>query len=567
MVVFEIIRYKNFMSVGNTQIEIPLNKHATTLISATNGSGKSIMLDAICYVLFGKAYRKVNLDQLLNSINLKQLVVEIEFSIGTKKYKVVRGMKPSIFQIYVDGTLLNVEASSRDYQSILEKNILGFNRRAFTQVVVMGSASYVPFMKLEKKDRRAFIEDLLNILVFSEMSKLANKDFTTKSDELKTINNKLASLKEIILVIHNQVKKQEDSTKGHIEQLGSKISGLIRRNDDLQEMLNDLRSQYNDESKIKTEVDAKKQKLSVLLDMRRKIAQKLGDINSNLDHFCSMDTCPTCTQNIGDGVKSKYSSDINPKKVEYEDGLAKIDQKIFQFNSVDAEMNEVVVRMNSINQNMQRLNTEMYGNSMLIDNSRRELSELQGVDVSEEREKLRDYAKQLIELEQKKDELAKKHALIAPAQLMLKDDGAKAKIIKQYIPEINRLVNLNLSKLDFFCQFILDEEFNECVKSRHRDAFTYDSFSQGEKQRIDLSLLFAWREIAAKKNSLYTNLIVLDEILDSAMDGTGLDLCFNLIRDMKKTNVFVISHRETISEHFDHTIKLTKKNNFTQIVN
>jgi DNA repair exonuclease SbcCD ATPase subunit len=565
VIIFERISYKNFMSVGNVPMEIELNKHHTVLITADNGAGKSVMLDAICFALFGRAYRSINKPQLLNSINLKQLLVEIEFSIGIRKYRVVRGIKPNIFQIFVDGKLVN-EDSSRDYQKVLESNILKMNFRSFTQVGVMGSAAYIPFMKLKTDVRREFIEELLDIRVFSVMKELLSTRNKVVKESLRDVDSSLKSLREVCLVIDGHVKAKTNELTDNIDRIKAECQAALDDNESAQVELVKFNTVLKEAKDGKVGYDKKATLLDEILDAQRRLKKKLQTMRSEIQNFDSLQVCPTCTQHVTDDVKAKFKSSFASAADEYTTALAQLEDKQTRVEGQVEELSGFCEMLTATNTKISELNRRIFGNNLLIDKHNRELTRLNttpSVDV--DRKKLKETAKKIVELDQTRADLVDTQRVNEQALAMLQDNGAKAKVIKQYVPVINKLVNKYLAKLDFFCQFTLDEEFNESVKSRHRDEFSYDSFSQGEKQRIDLALIFTWREIAALKNSVNMNLIIMDEILDAAMDGGGLELCFDLIKDMKKANIFVISHREAISENFDHTIHLMKKNNFTQI--
>ncbi len=565
MIIFELIRYKNFMSVGNVPMEIKLNTHHTTLITADNGAGKSVMLDAICFALFGRAYRSINKPQLLNSINMKQLLVEIEFSIGIRKYKVIRGIKPNIFQIFVDGKLIN-EDSSRDYQKVLETNILKMNFRSFTQVGVMGSAAYIPFMKLKPDVRRDFIEELLDIRVFSVMKDLLSARNKTVKESLRDLDSSLRSMREVCMVIDGHVKSKQNELTSNIDRIKAECQAALDENDALQAELETLNQEMVTVQAGKATYDKKASVLDEIMSAQRRVQSKLKTMRNDIDNFESMDVCPTCTQHVTDETKEKFKGTFANSITEYNDALQQLMEKQTRVEGQIEELTEYASRMVAITTRVSELNRKIFGNNLIIDKQNRELERLnQPSSIEADKKKLRETAKQIVVMDQQREELIEAQKINEHGLSMLQDNGAKAKVIKQYVPVINKLVNKYLAKLDFFCQFTLDEEFNEKVLSRHRDDFSYDSFSQGEKQRIDLALIFTWREIAALKNSVNMNLIIMDEILDAAMDGMGLDLCFGLIKDMTKANIFVISHREAISDSFDHTIHLRKKNNFTEI--
>lgn len=566
MILFETIKYQNFMSVGNSPVTIQLNKAKTTLISAPNGVGKSVLLDAICFALFGKAYRKINKNQLINSINMKALMVEVTFSIGTTKYRVIRGIKPNVFQIFMNDKLINEDASSRDYQKILEQQILKFNYRAFTQVCVMGSAAYTPFMKLETADRRLFIEDLLDIKVFSVMNKILSEKIKENKQANKEIDVNLTSLRDLVETLDGIVKQKNTKSDDDINQLKDEIRVATEETQVNEKEQQSVTENVNGLKEQIAKLDALDDKLVEITKARKKIKDRIKT-NSDAVDDPSTTTCPTCKRDLPEEEVSLHTEGLMQKIAadtalldQANEAFEKIQTKIEAFAGVQEKFNEETAKLREINQ-------KIYGNNILLERLNKELSK--AVKVSSDTtdsDKLREAAGRLVVAQEKKKQLIEEKQIQDTAHVLLNDSGIKAKIIRQYIPTINKLVNKYLSALDFFCKFTLDEEFNEVVKSRHRDIFSYDSFSQGEKQRIDLSLIFTWREISAMKNSLHTNLIIMDEMLDSSMDGDGMNYCFDLINKMDKSNVFVVSHREAISDKFDDVIRLRKKNNFTERV-
>lgn len=572
MLIFEKLSIQNFMSVGNHPLVFVLNAVQSTLIMAPNGSGKSILLDALCFVLFNKAYRKINKAQLINSINKKKTIVECVFSIGTKRFKIVRGIKPDKFEIYRDvdangenGELVNQD-STRDYQEYLEQNILQFNYRAFTQVGVMGSAAYTPFMRLKPDVRREFIEELLDIKVFSTMKDLAFKQLKDAKDNVKTIGTEIVSNSNLIDMLKKHIAEMASNTKENSDRLNEQIATLMEENRVISENVTEINEKV---SILNEKIDAEKKKLSKkteLTDIRTQLVKNIKSLKVEIDRMSALDVCPTCTQKVTEETKTTYIDGMKSSGETYIETLNKLDKKLVKYSNVSDVLAELNGELTTLNRKLLDQNSKINVNNALISSLNSELNRAtNSTDTQSKNAELDKLNKKHTLLLDKKNELLDQQSLCNAAYSMLQDDGIKSKVIKKYVPVINKLINLNLEKLDLFCQFTLDECFNETVKARHRDIFTYDSFSQGEKQRIDIALLFTWRELSSMKNSLNMNLVVMDEILDTAMDSEGMKLCIDLIKSIKNTNVIVISHREAISDEFDQVIHLKKKNNFTQI--
>ena len=561
------MKMQNFISVGNAPLVILLNKSQTTLITAPNGTGKSILLDALCFCLFGKAYRNINKPNLINSINQKKCTVEIGFSIGSHQYRVVRGIKPNIFEIYDGANLINQDPNIKDYQKVLEQQLIKMNYRAFTQVVVMGSAAYVPFMKLTTQNRREFIEDLLDIRVFSVMNKLLAAQIKTTKDDLLNIERDITTSKEIIKVIESHLAEK-------IATAEEKKSLLLEEKKKTQL---EIKKYEEEQQNVKKEIAEKTLELEsynsqqdVLIDIsvkRKRLLTSILSLEEDLKHQTETLICPACTQNIPHDVRSGFVARLQSRIDESHMTMVELNsQEDLLRNSLSG-----VVALNndisSLNTRYQALNEEVYGNTLMLKKVNRQLLEIEdelSVDAPD-KSKLKSVAKNIVALDRQKRILLERQQIQSGAHLMLQDSGIKAKIVKQYVPTINKLVNKYLNQLDLFVNFNLDENFNEIIKSRHRDTFTYDSFSQGEKTRIDMALIFCWRAIAASKNSINTNLIILDEIVDSSMDGGGMDQCIGLLNSMISNNIFVVSHREAIADKFSATLRLEKKNNFTQL--
>ena len=567
MIIFKNIQYKNFLSTGNTPIKIDLNRSTTTLIIGTNGSGKSTLLDALCFGLFNKPFRLIKKNQMVNTINQNDCVIEIDFSVGTRNYKVVRGIKPNIFKIYKDGLVINQDANNIDYQKYLEKNIMKLNYRSFIQVVMLGSSSYEPFMKMRPSYRREVVEEILDIRVFglmdinlrSQQSDLQKKltDTRHKCDILKTkydteitYLNTLKTKGDTFKEVKEKSLKQNNTNKKVYEK---KI-----------EQLNIELALQNEKIKDKSNFDGKLIKLNKL---ETKITQNLDTHKKTLDFFNKNDTCPTCTQPIDKTFKHDKCNTTKNKIDKLSEGLkdlikeiADTEEKIKGFAGVSNKINDMRVDIAKINNSLENIQYS----SENINEELKNFDEENDIDKLEK--KLNNMKIDIDVAEKNLSEIVEEKGYVDILREVLNDTGAKAKIIKKYLPIMNNLINQYLQSMDFYVSFNLDEEFNETVKSRFRDNFNYNSFSEGEKMRIDLALLFTWRAIAKMKNSTNTNLLLLDEIFDSSLDGQGTDDFFKIVRTLKNENVFVISHKgDILFDKFTNIIKYEKYKNFTRL--
>ena len=554
------------MSIGNSPVTIHLNKAKTTLITAPNGTGKSVMLDGLCFCLFGKAYRKITKPQLVNSINQKKCSATVEFSIGKSEYKVIRGIKPNNFEIYHDGKIINQDPNVKDYQKVLEQQILKMNYRAFTQVVVMGSAAYIPFMKLDSEHRREFIEDLLDIRVFSAMNKMLSSQIKTTKDTLKIVDVELAAKKEVAKVISSQIKEKSSSTEENKTLLLDEKSRINADTLRIKEELCKLDEYHEKLTTRLHELSELEESLSGVSSKKKSTISKITAIQSDLDDIDNVNECSSCNQKLPKEFKDIARQNLSSNIIKLQQQLDELLHKESELKVDISGYDNIRSSLTECNESMRTLNEQFYGNNLLLKKVNSQLEALEDeIQNPPDKSKLKELAKKIVQLDKQKRELLDQQELQSVAQGFLHDSGIKSKIVKQYVPTINKMVNQHLSKLELFVNFNLDENFNEVIKSRHRDTFTYDSFSQGERQRIDMALIFCWRTIATMKNSINTNLIILDEIVDSSMDGNGMDLTIELLKAMKNNNVFVVSHRENIADKFDQTLKLVKKNNFTTI--
>ena len=567
MITFKKIKYKNFLSTGNTPIEVDFSKSKTTLIVGTNGSGKSTLLDAICFVLFNKPFRLIKKDQMINTINLSDCIVEIDFIVGTVPYKVVRGIKPNKFEIYKNNKLINQDANNIDYQKYLEKTIMKLNYRSFIQVVMLGSSSYEPFMKMKPRYRREVVEEILDIRVFGLMDLNLRSQQSDLQKRLTDARHKVDILKtkhDTESQYLNTLKSKGDSFKEVKEKSLQQNQTNKRVYEKKIEQLNVDLAVHNEKIKDKVTYDSKLVKLNKL---ESKISSNLENHKKTLDFFEKNDTCPTCTQPIDKDFKTKKSKTTQDKIDTLSSGLkdliteiTKTEEKIKGFNNVSTKINEMKIDIAKINNSLENINY----NSDAINEELKNFSSEN--DISSIENKLEVMKVDIDTSKQELDKIVEEKGYVDILREILNDTGAKAKIIKKYVPIMNNLINKYLQSMDFFVSFNLDEEFNETVKSRFRDNFNYNSFSEGEKMRIDLALLFTWRAIAKMKNSANTNLLILDEIFDSSLDGQGTDDFFKIIGTLKNENIFVISHKgDILFDKFTNIIKYEKYKNFTRL--
>ena len=567
MIHFETVRWKNFLSTGNNFTEIQLDRNSTTLIIGENGAGKSTILDALCFGLFGKPFRNINKPQLLNSVNGSAALVEVEFRIGTKKVKVVRGIKPNVFEIYVNGKLYNQDANSRDYQKYLEQQILKLNYRSFTQVVILGSSTFIPFMQLKSKHRREVVEEILDIQIFSLMNMLLKQKLKTISDDMReadyhySLTGEKISLQEkyIADVEQNREKIIKEKTfliAGNEEDIFKKRSRISDIEDDTSAM----HDKISNSAKIE-------EKFNKLKDIQSQLKEKHRAHSKLINFFENNEDCPTCQQHIDESFKDDMVEKENSKSEKLNSGIKELLEELKQ---TQAKVNII----NEVNQNIQVNRVEIAKeNSSLVQLEKFNAtlqSEISGLECGKvnkgDHEKLNELKETLSGFDMQKAKLREEQTYSEAARNMLQDTGIKTKVIKQYLPIMNRLINTYLTSMEFYVNFTLNENFEETIKSRYRDEFTYASFSEGEKMRIDLALLFTWRAVAKMKNSTNTNLLILDEIFDSSLDGTGTDEFLKILNTLGDENVFVISHKQdALADKFRSTIKFEKVKNFSHV--
>ena len=566
MITFKKIRWKNFLSTGNQWTEVLLDEHRNTMIIGTNGAGKSTILDALTFSLFNKPFRKINKPQLVNSVNEKDCQVEVEFDIKNKEYKIVRGLKPAKFEIWIDGELQDQDASAVDQQKKLEQNILKLNFKSFTQIVILGSSTFVPFMQLPTAHRREVIEDLLDIKIFSSMNVLIKDKIRSIREETRTLELKRDSLKDKLKMQKEFIEQIEQSSKNDIKEKKEQIKNIaeeankyIITNTRLVEEIDDL-----ERVNVWTPDTLKK-----LTSLRTKIQTKRETVNEETVFFNDHSVCPTCTQSIEEEFRLNRIGTLNASIEKLNEGLTDLDSKIEEEEKRESQYNELSKEVTSLNNEVSQNTVRVSGLQRQCRNLESEIQRItdQLANRNSEHEKLNDFNETLQGVYEDlatKTESVQNHDF---AYSLLKDGGVKTKIIKQYLPLINKQVNRYLQLMDFFINFQLDEEFNESVQSPIHDNFSYASFSEGEKMRIDLALLFTWREVAAFKNSVSTNLLIMDEVFDSSLDGLGTEEFLKIIRYViSNANVFIISHKESLFDKFENVLRFEKVKGFSRKV-
>ena len=569
MILFKTIRWKNFLSTGNQYTELDFTSHTTNLIIGTNGAGKSTVLDALTFSLFGKPFRKINKPQLINSVNDKDCRVEVEFSIGNVEWKVIRGIKPAIFEIWRNDSLLDQSAAALDQQKWLEQNVLKMNYKSFTQIVILGSSTFVPFMQLPAAHRREVIEDLLDIKIFSSMNMIIKEKIRTVREDIKVLELKKESLfdkvkmqQEFIEELENRGNANINANKGKISKLDAEVGIYMNENSITEEKI----FKYTKEQEIVTGAADKLRKLG---NLKGKISQKVSVITQEHKFFTENTVCPTCTQSIEEDFRINRIKDAQDKAKELQSGYKELEEAIKEEEERERQFTTLSKEISKLTNGISQNNIKIAGCQRQIRDLEHEIQVLTEnlANRNSEHEKLESFKDNL---KTTYDELASKKDSINYYDFtysLLKDGGVKSKIIKKYLPLINQQVNRYLQMMDFYINFTLDEEFNETVQSPIHEDFSYASFSEGEKMRIDLALLFTWREVARFKNSVNTNLLIMDEVFDSSLDGFGTEEFLKIIRYViKDANIFVISHKTGLEDRFESVIKFEKVKGFSRMV-
>lgn len=572
MIAFETIRWRNFLSTGQYWTEIQFTKANTTLISGENGAGKSTLLDALCFVLFGKPYRNINIPQLTNSINEKDCMVEVEFTIGDDSYKVRRGLAPKVFEVYKNNDLIDQEASSRDYQRLFEETILRMSYKAFCQVVILGSANYVPFMRLTAADRRSIVEAILDINIFSTMNTLLKAKVAKTKEDLIDIESQISVAKQKIALHEKYLDNRAKDTEEREQDLRNQMEEGERNIESLSYEVDGIRGQIT--ALLNTIQDRKNNEkaLTDLAVIHKQLKGKVKSVVSEIAFYDENDTCPTCSQQIDAGFKESVKTEKQGKLQEIKEGIEEIEETVARardrMNQIESVLNEVREKETEAVQK----ETSVKGIRKAIERAKVTLDEItkqRSEDTDNDRKELEGLKTDMDEMSREREVLVDDQFHYGIAANLLKDSGIKGRIIKHYIPLINRTINRYLTQMNLFVNFTLDEEFNETIKSRHHDIFSYASFSEGEKKKIDLALLFAWRAIASSKNSVSTNLLLMDEILDGSLDDTAVEAFLEILKGFDRSvHVFVISHKpkELLESKFERHLKFVKTKNFSRLV-
>ena len=569
MILFEKIRWKNFLSTGNQFTEFALNENSTNLIIGTNGAGKSTVLDALTFSLFGKPFRKINKPQLINSVNEKDCKVEVEFTIGDTNWKVVRGIKPAVFEIHRNGSVMDQFAAALDQQKWLEQNVLKMNYKSFTQIVILGSSTFVPFMQLPANSRREVIEDLLDIKIFSSMNGILKDKIRMVKEDIKVLDLKKESLTDKVQMQENFIEELEDRGKQNIKDKESKILGLLNEEKDLMNACDGMNEELQSLNKNLQNHSGATDKLRKLGNLKGKISQKVSTITKEHKFFTENTVCPTCNQEIEETLRINRINDAQTKAKELQSGYKELEGAIKEEEERERQFTTLSKEISNLNNDVSQNNIKIAGCQRQVRDLESEIQRIteQLANRNTEHEKLETFKDNL---KTTYDELSSKKDTISYYDFsysLLKDGGVKSKIIKKYLPLINQQVNRYLQMMDFYINFTLDEEFSETVQSPIHEDFSYASFSEGEKMRIDLALLFTWREVARMKNSVNTNLLIMDEVFDSSLDGFGTEEFIKIIKYVvKDANIFIISHKTGLEDRFDNVMRFEKVKGFSRMV-
>ena len=569
MIKFKTITWKNFLSTGNTPIEIVLDNSPSTLIIGDNGSGKSTVLDALTFGLFGKPFRRIKKDQLVNSVNGRDCIVEVYFDIGKRKYLVIRGIRPTRFEIYMDGKLINQDASSRDYQKLLENNILKLNHRSFTQVVILGSSSFIPFMQLTAAARREVVEEILDIKIFSMMNVLLKQRIKDSKERSRDIAYENEILEHKIELQENKISESKEKSKTSLTALEKKVK---KNADDMKKLEDEVESLKSLVTEWETDILPKHEKIdedrTELNRIKYRMDHKSSKAEQEITFFKDNDNCPTCEQHIDEEFKKKAIEERTDKMVinacamvRLDEQLTEMDARIGLYEKIEKDKREHEV-------NIAKKNTSVDAIVNFNEDVQRQINDIHtvGLFLKEDKMRLQEFNEDSKRIKKEKEKIGDRANYLGLAKQLLQDSGIKTKIIKKYLPIMNKLINSYLNQLEFQVKFELDEQFNETIKSRYRDEFAYANFSEGEKMRIDLALLFTWRQIAKMKNSTNTNLLILDEIFDSSLDMNGTDEFLKILNTLSNENTFLISHKSDLNvDKFDSLIRFEKIQNFTRV--
>ena len=570
MIYFKYLRWKNFLSTGNVFTELKLDKAKSTLVVGENGAGKSTMLDALSFALYGKPFRKINKPQLMNTINQKGLEVQVEFKIGKKDYMIIRGVKPNKFEIYENGNIVNQDAAARDYQEVLEKNILKLNHKSFSQIVVLGSSTFVPFMQLPSMHRREVIEDLLDIQIFSTMNTLLKDKVNNNKSEILDNDYNINLAEEKIKMQHQYINELKQNTEKRVNEAKVKIAKAEKEKQEYNTLIDALQEQVNTLQESISDFESLTKKKSKVEQLEYKLQEKIKKLEHDIEFYQDHDNCPVCKQDIEEDFKDQTIEEKEASLKETTDGFSQLREEWQSINTRIQEISDVQLDISSKQNEISSNNSHINALNKLIDSINEDINSIDDSDKSDksDKKKLETLEKALVKLQSYKEELINERSVLDIASMILKDSGIKTRIIKQYIPVMNKLINKYLAAMDFFVDFQLDENFNETIKSRFRDVFSYASFSEGEKMRIDLALLFTWRAVSKLRNSVSTNLLIMDEVFDSSLDNTGTEEFLKILNDLTSdTNVFIISHKgDQLYDKFHSVIRFEKHKNFSRIV-
>jgi DNA repair exonuclease SbcCD ATPase subunit len=572
MIYFKYLRWKNFLSTGNVFTEIKLDKHKTSLIIGENGAGKSTILDALSFSLYGKPFRKINKKQLVNSINGKEAEVQVEFSISKDNYKIVRHINKygtSKFEVYKDDELINQDAAAKDYQEMLEKNILKLNHKSFSQIVVLGSSTFVPFMQLPSQHRREVIEDLLDIQIFSTMNTILKEKVSENKNALVEVDYKINLAEQKIEMQEQHISQLKDNTQKRINENKVKIAKAESEKKVHVDNITQLQEQVDEIQEQKHDIEAVKKKKKKLEQFEYKLQDKISKLEQEIEFYSNHDDCPTCKQNIDENFKCDIVDKKQTNLEETNSGFTLLQEEYTKINEQLEQIQAVQEKVSELQQDISSNNSQINALNKLIDSINGDIESINTEQDSDDtnKDKLEELQIELANTHTEKESLTEEKGVLDVASLILKDSGIKTRIIRQYVPVMNKLISKYLAAMDFFVQFELDESFNETIKSRFRDEFSYESFSEGEKMRIDLALLFTWRAIAKLRNSVSTNLLIMDEVFDSSLDSTGTDEFMKILNDLTSdANVFIISHKgDQLMDKFQNTVRFEKVKNFSRI--